>query len=426
MNKIKEWFLNFNESKQKCLLLHGTPGIGKTCIAKILLKHYDYDPIEFNASEVRNQKLINNKLNEIINKRNILKMMSSQKKYMGIIMDEIDGISGGERSGLSEIINIINPKKSKNNKTPIICISNSVVEKKMQEIMKHSLSIKINKPNKMQLSKVLENIITNENMVLEQPIKEMIIKRSQNDYRRLINLLELINQNYKFCNNIELIIDNFENKQININSYQATDEIINKYTNIKNILNLFENDKNFISMLLYENFISDIVYNKKSQNDKKIETLCEVYNNFSIGDLYDHNIHINHYWELYDYNCIVKGSISSFLINNMDKYSYKKKTKLDFSKLLNKTELEYLNYKNLDEIYKKFNFYNNSNTHTYLCDYLLFSLSYDKSQDNAISIFKTYGYQLKDIDKLIKNSSNISHYKDFFSKKYKSQLLKKL
>ena len=51
--------------------------------------------------------------------------MMSSKKYMGIIMDEIDGISGGERSGLSEIINIINPKKSVNEKTPN-CISNSI------------------------------------------------------------------------------------------------------------------------------------------------------------------------------------------------------------------------------------------------------------------------------------------------------------
>ena len=127
---------------------------------------------------------------------------------------------------------------------------------------------------------------------------------------------------------------------------------------------------------------------------------------------------------MYDYNCIIKGGLSSYIINNMDKYSYKKKTKLDFSKLLNKTALEYLNYKNLDEIYKKFNFYNNSNIHNYLCDYLLFSLSNEKIQNEALTILKTYDYNLKDLDKLIKNSSNVKHYKEFFSKKYRSQLQK--
>jgi hypothetical protein len=294
----------------------------------------------------------------------------------------------------------------------------------MQEIMKHSLTIKIGKPNKMQLSKVMENILKNEELELEPNIKDSVIKKSQSDYRRLINLLELINQNHKFCSNLEIIIDNFENKQININSYQAADEIIDKYNSIPVLLNLFENDKNFISMLLYENYISDIVHNKKSDNKTKIESLCQVYDNFSLGDTYDHNIHIKHHWELYDYNSIIKGGLSSYIVNNMDKYSYKKKIKLDFSKLLNKTALEYLNYKNLDEIFKKFNFYNNSNIHSYLCDYLLFALSNEKLQTNALTILKTYDYNFKDLDKLIKNSSNVKHYKEFFSKKYRSQLQK--
>ena len=105
--------------------------------------------------------------------------------------------------------------------------------------------------DKIQLGKVLENIIKNENIDLKQDIKDLVIKKSQNDYRRLINLLELINQNYKFCSNIEPIIDNFENKQININSYQAAEEIIDKYNNIPILLNLFENDKNFISKFCF-------------------------------------------------------------------------------------------------------------------------------------------------------------------------------
>ena len=52
LKKIKEWFSNFKESKQKCLLLHGTPGVGKTCIAKILLNQCNYDAVEFNAMKL--------------------------------------------------------------------------------------------------------------------------------------------------------------------------------------------------------------------------------------------------------------------------------------------------------------------------------------------------------------------------------------
>ena len=59
--------------------------------------------------------------------------------------------------------------------------------------------------NKIQLGKVLENIIKNENIDLKQDIKDLVIKKSQNDYKNN-KLLDILNQNYKFCSNIELIL----------------------------------------------------------------------------------------------------------------------------------------------------------------------------------------------------------------------------
>ena len=38
---------------------------------------------------------------------NIIDCMCMKKKHMGIIFDEIDGVSSGEKSGISEISNII-------------------------------------------------------------------------------------------------------------------------------------------------------------------------------------------------------------------------------------------------------------------------------------------------------------------------------
>ena len=57
IDKMKKWIKNFNkegkEDKRRSILLSSPPSLGKTSCATLLLKHFNYDVIEFNASEVR-------------------------------------------------------------------------------------------------------------------------------------------------------------------------------------------------------------------------------------------------------------------------------------------------------------------------------------------------------------------------------------
>ena len=64
---------------------------------------------QFNASDIRNQKLVKEKFN-LKGKQSISSLMGGNK-YNGIIMDEVDGLSQGDKGGLKELINYINPKK---------------------------------------------------------------------------------------------------------------------------------------------------------------------------------------------------------------------------------------------------------------------------------------------------------------------------
>ena len=134
---VLNWIKDFKEKKKKfknCLFLHGAPGLGKTTIANIILKENEFDVIEFNASEVRNQKLLREKLDKVNSNVNIIACMCMKKTHIGIIFDEIDGLSGGEKSGITEISNIIF-EKGVNKNTPFICISNTL-SKKIESIKK--------------------------------------------------------------------------------------------------------------------------------------------------------------------------------------------------------------------------------------------------------------------------------------------------
>ena len=52
-----EWFAKWKKGV-KPLLLVGPPGIGKTTLANLSGKHFGYDLISLNASDVRNKKNI--------------------------------------------------------------------------------------------------------------------------------------------------------------------------------------------------------------------------------------------------------------------------------------------------------------------------------------------------------------------------------
>ena len=64
-------------------------------------------------------------------------------------MDEIDGMNSGDKGGINSLIKLIRPKKTKKQKkekstmTPIICIGNQHIDKKIKEIMKVCLTYRI-------------------------------------------------------------------------------------------------------------------------------------------------------------------------------------------------------------------------------------------------------------------------------------------
>ena len=407
INIIKKWISNFEKNKNKILILHGSPGIGKTTLANIILKEYNYDVVELNTSDIRNQKLIREQLNNIFNKQNVLSIMINRKKLIGIIMDELDGITSGERSGLTEFINLINPKKNKF-VNPIICTTNSISEKKIQEIMKYSVTVKINNPNRKDLLKLIDKICINENIELNETQKLNISKKSQSDFRRLVNMMSYIFE-FKTIYNVDQLISNYSDKNIDLKLFESVDKILNTY-NLNNIIKYYETDKNLISMLIYENFLTEILLNINESYETKIRNLTNIYDNFSEADIFDYNIMINHQHKLSDYCGVYKCVITSFLINNMEKYSFKK-TQITYSKLLNKTSLEYLNYKSLDYILKQFKLHCSTNIHQIFSDFIVFLLSKDETKSIGMEIINKYEYNIKNIDKIIKNSYDVEKNK---------------
>jgi replication factor C subunit 1 len=71
-----------------------------------------------------------------------------------IIMDEVDGMSSGDRGGITAIINLI-----KNSRVPIICICNDRQNEKIRSLAGHCLDVKFFKPHKGMLVQKLKSIL---------------------------------------------------------------------------------------------------------------------------------------------------------------------------------------------------------------------------------------------------------------------------
>ena len=69
-------------------------------------------------------------------------------------MDEVDGMSSGDRGGIASIIATI-----KSTKVPIICICNDRDSQKIKSLGGHCYDIKFHKPDKRIIVKKLASII---------------------------------------------------------------------------------------------------------------------------------------------------------------------------------------------------------------------------------------------------------------------------
>ena len=137
-NEIKNNLDNFEKNKNNLSILrgiyiYGKTGVGKTYFIKELLNSINYDYIIYDSSYIRNKQFIESISKNYNSNLNVLSMLQKKSKKKVIIIDEIDIMNIGDKNGITALIKIIRPKKTKKQKNeeynniPIICIGNHLI-----------------------------------------------------------------------------------------------------------------------------------------------------------------------------------------------------------------------------------------------------------------------------------------------------------
>jgi len=119
-------------------LLIGPPGVGKTTMVYRVCKQAHYWTQEFNASHTRTGSSFRQTILPLLTESGVSKWVHpSTPNGRAILLDEMDGLSQGEKGGLQELLDYLKSKRNFSADCPLILICNVLEGRIMQQLLKY-------------------------------------------------------------------------------------------------------------------------------------------------------------------------------------------------------------------------------------------------------------------------------------------------
>jgi replication factor C subunit 1 len=323
VEKIQAWLRNWSKARKydfqkrgadgmgsmRAIIISGPPGIGKTTAAHLAAKLEGYDVLESNASDTRSKKLVEAGVSEVMNNTSLLgyfagdgKKVDTGKKKIVLVMDEVDGMSAGDRGGVGALA-----KFCKKTEVPLILICNERRLPKMKPFDFVAFDIKFQRPTVDQIRSRIMTICHREGMRLPPQVIDALIEGSNKDIRQIINMISTVKLDQKSMDyNEGKAMSKAWEKHVVLKPWDICQKMLGgglfapaSKATLNDKIELYFNDHDFSFLMIQENYLrtKPMALNNMTTRNRREATLktLELFDNaaesISDGDLVDRMIH---------------------------------------------------------------------------------------------------------------------------------------
>lgn len=290
----------------RAVMIHGPPGIGKTTAAHLVAKLEGYDVVESNASDTRSKRLVEEGLKGVLSTTSLHgyfagdgKKVEESKKKLVLIMDEVDGMSAGDRGGVGALAAMC-----KKTQIPMILICNERRLPKMKPFDYAVYDLPFRRPTVDNIRSRVMTIAYREGLRLPPNVVDALIEGSNADIRQIVNMISTIKLDQKtmdFDSGKEM--SKAWEKHVILKPWDIVGKILgggmfaeSSKATLNDKSELYFNDHEMSHLMLQENYlgtnpIAASKYSGKEKNLKWLELVDRAAESMSDGDMVDRMIH---------------------------------------------------------------------------------------------------------------------------------------
>lgn len=290
VERLIRWVKNWSPKGRKAALLYGPPGVGKTTIALIAARMFNYDLVEMNASDWRTAE----KISRVAGRAAEQGTLYGQSRRI-ILIDEVDGIAGEDVGGLMALLDVM--RKSRN---PVILVANDIWQPRFSTLREICELIEFKRLTSRDIIKHLKRICAMEGLEVDDGALKVIAEKAEGDMRSAVNDLQTVSYRRKRITAEDVGWLAARNRILPIFDALKLVFYAKTVNGAKSAFEMVDMDPEMFFEWVYENVPAQL-------NDP--EDLAEAFENLALADLFLAKVKKEQDWKLLSYalECMTAG-----------------------------------------------------------------------------------------------------------------------